>query len=153
PVWVGGIEESTAKRKRLSRWIIEDKSHVEGGDWGFYRSGFYLPGMPPGPMTWVRYQHIPRWSGKEEVERQPELITDFLGYNVSEPGASALGRSQNWVGDLILECRVCFNTPSSGDELVMELSRGVDRFRARWDLTAGTCTLTREQTVGQEQVL
>src|SRR5262249_19180216 len=45
----------------------------------------------------------------------------------------------NWVGDLLLECEVTVEQP--GGEFTMELSKGVDRFRAVFDLTSGKCTL------------
>jgi signal peptidase I len=49
--------------------------------------------------------------------------------------------AENWVGDLLLECEVTHDKPQG--ELVLELSKGVDRFRARWELASGDCTLIR----------
>src|SRR5262249_40923501 len=49
---------------------------------------------------------------------------------------------QNWVGDLSLDCEVTVDQPDG--ELVLELSKGVDRFQAVWDLNKGTCTLRRK---------
>ncbi len=81
-------------------------------------------------LAWLRYQHILERGAK------PSLITDFMGYNTYRHH-----RSENWVGDLMLECEV---TPDqAAGELILELSRGVDRFRARFDLAAGVCTLER----------
>src|SRR5262249_39176107 len=67
--------------------------------------------------------------------------TDFFGYNTYEPTLFAPQSVPNWVGDLILECEVTVDDPLG--ELVLELSRGVDRCRARWDLGSGKCTLLR----------
>ncbi len=45
------------------------------------------------------------------------------------------------MGDLILECDVIID--DSNGELVLELCKGADRFRASWDLATATCTLSR----------
>jgi signal peptidase I len=74
----------------------------------------------------------------------PQLITDFMGYNSYEPrrsGSDAAVPPPNWVGDLILEAEV--TVENGGSDLVFELSKGPDRFRARWDLNSGQCTLSR----------
>src|SRR5262249_41535903 len=93
---------------------------------------FTSPAAPAADVSWLRYQHILEHGGK------PELITDFMGYNSYMDNTS----SHNWVGDLMLECEV---TPELGTgELILELSLGVDRFRARFDLGKGVCTLERE---------
>ncbi len=87
--------------------------------------------------AWLRYQHlIPR---EDRGGARRELISDFMGYNTSEP--PELSHADNWVGDLMLECEVQINEPKG--TLVFELSRGPDRFHATWDLTSGKCTLTR----------
>jgi signal peptidase I len=82
-------------------------------------------------------------------ELRPELITDFMGYNTWQPYR---GRhdipAQNWVGDLMLECDV--EIQQAQGELVLELSKGVDRFRVRWDLQNGQCTLSRVPQTGEE---
>jgi signal peptidase I len=112
--------------------------------------GFRHAGDKGDDVAWLRYRHILR-QGTE-----PELITDFLGYN-SKAYATFVGTDvehpllpANWVGDLILECEVTVEQ-ATGD-LVLELSKGVDRFRARWQLASGDCTLTR-LTQGKEQEL
>ncbi|AWM37168.1 signal peptidase I [Gemmata obscuriglobus] len=63
------------------------------------------------------------------------LIDNFLGYNVSRPTESD---EQLWVGDLILECEAEL---APGAEVSLELSRGMDRFRATFG--NGKVTLTR----------
>ncbi len=57
---------------------------------------------------------------------------------------------QDWVGDLILDCDV--QTDAAQGELTLELSKGVDRFRARWDLSTGVCTLLRVQGDKEEML-
>jgi signal peptidase I len=78
-------------------------------------------------LGWLRYHHILRGHNK------PTRITDFMGYNQ--------GGSGDWVGDLILECEV--ELAGGEGEFVLELSRGVDRFRAHWNLGDGVCKLFR----------
>jgi Signal peptidase, peptidase S26 len=92
-------------------------------------------------VDFLRYRHrLRRTAG-------PELITDFSAYNSFEP-THALEEPRDWVGDLILECEVTLEKAEG--ELTLELSKGVDRFRARWDLGSGACTLYR-QTVGKAE--
>jgi signal peptidase I len=103
-------------------------------------TGFRHPPQSGEAMAWLRYRHILR------AGPQPELITDFMGYNSKVYGNSRHGMehpvpSHNWVGDLILESEATVEEPSG--ELVLELSKSGDRFQARWDLTSGTCSLWR----------
>jgi signal peptidase I len=102
-------------------------------------SGFRHPARSAEPMAWLRYRHILR-EGPE-----PELITDFMGYNTkvypNQNGRENSALARNWVGDLLLECEATVEEPTG--ELVLELAKGVDRFQARWDLTSGTCSLWR----------
>jgi signal peptidase I len=67
-----------------------------------------------------------------------------MGYNTgklrSDSPRSSLPH-ENWVGDLILECEVKVDRPEG--RLIFDLSKGVDRFEARWDLSTGRCTLVR----------
>jgi signal peptidase I len=102
---------------------------------------FHHPAGQGDDVAWLRYRHILRASPVDAAGKpRPELITDFLGYNTYEPGfGGPVGR--NWVGDLMLECEVTTDQPSG--ELVLELSKGVDRFQARWDLASAACTLVR----------
>jgi hypothetical protein len=66
---------------------------------------------------------------------------DMMGYNTYQSDGHLPLLGQNWVGDLILECEAVIDKPQG--ELILELSRGVDRFQARWDLSTGVCTLVR----------
>jgi signal peptidase I len=84
-------------------------------------------------LDWLRYRHLAaEWKGSprgiddpQAVSAQrPVLIENFLGYNVSR----GVGPDEQlWVGDLILECEVQMD---AGSEVALELSRGLDRFRA-----------------------
>jgi signal peptidase I len=82
---------------------------------------------------------------------RPELITDFMGYNTFETANDSHPTPPpNWVGDLMLEVEVEVAQPSG--ELVLELSEGVDRFQARFDLGTGVCSLWRLQGKGEEKL-
>ena len=81
-------------------------------------------------------------------QQKPQLVTDFMGYNTAEPEHGPSG--VNWAGDLILECEV--QADAGQGQLTLELSRGVDRFRAKFDLSTGACTLTLIRN-GQEKPL
>ncbi|MBY0525527.1 MAG: S26 family signal peptidase [Gemmataceae bacterium] len=94
-------------------------------------------------QAWLRYRNILRDS------TEPELITDIMGYN---SGWETAPREQprsglNWVGDLTLEFDVAIERAAAGDELWIELCKGVDRFQARFDLATGECKLVRRQGV------
>jgi signal peptidase I len=101
--------------------------------------GFRHPGQN-GQLQWLRYRHIHRTSGGKA-----QLITDFLGYNTSTlegaPPKAYDPHNHNWVGDLTLECTVTVERAEG--ELCLELSKGVDRFQAAWDLRTGECALYR----------
>jgi signal peptidase I len=119
--------------------------------WSSDGFGFrYTPPSTPlaeGKHHWLRYRHIlpldaTRQSGKQQ------LITDFMGYNTwrglhSAPphGPPYPPLPENWVGDLILECEVTIDKAEG--ELVLELSKSVDRFRAVFNLADGECALYR----------
>jgi signal peptidase I len=96
-------------------------------------------------LSWLRYRHLIHRKDRENRDRDnPELITDFIGYNSYEPGSGPQG--QHWVGDLMIECDVTIDKPDG--KLVLELSRGVERFRAIFDLTTGDCTLKQIRNTG-----
>jgi signal peptidase I len=111
--------------------------------WAPGRDGAWLPAgdhafrhaSRKGPVGYLRYRHVLRGRGGA-----PQLITDFTGYNTwqsrfhTHPG-------ENWVSDLILECEAVVE--KAGGELRLELSKGRERFQARFDLADGTCALFR----------
>jgi signal peptidase I len=103
---------------------------------------------PTSSTSWLRYHHLLRTS----EARKDELITDFMGYNTYEPHRGGGMPKPNWVGDLLVECEVAVEQPNG--TFTLELSKGVDRFRASWDLSSGKCTLYRlkEPHAGMEVV-
>jgi signal peptidase I len=122
-------------------------------------------------VDWLRYQHLLRPKGVliPNMDVKPQLITDTMGYNSYElflrerlpddlvEGERGRGRpivvdrtpNQHWVGDLMLECRVDVVEPKG--EFTLELSQGIHRFQARWDLTSGACTLYKLTGVGEKE--
>jgi signal peptidase I len=121
--------------KELPRWADKEAKWAADG------TGFRLAGDDT--HHWLRYHHLLR-----ENLGNPQLITDFMGYNTANlhpPPESKDGDlirpGENWVGDLILECEVVIDKAEG--ELALELSRGVDRFQARFDLGTDFCTLHR----------
>jgi len=96
-------------------------------------------------IDYLRYQHIVVQRGttrKIETIPEPGLITNTMGYNSDIPGSGIL--SNDWCGDLILECQVKHD--AAPGKLILEVSRGVDRFQARFDLPSGECSLVRLTT-------
>jgi signal peptidase I len=125
---------------------------------------------PGASLNWLRYRHILRptdWPEKNSPDYQslldkdfkvrnyqPQLITDFMGYNTAELANKSpkhnhvtMPLSCNWVGDLMLECQL--TVEKAEGEFRIELSKGVDRFQARWDLKSGTCALFRIRQHGK----
>lgn len=113
-------------------------------------TGFRHSGASDG-IDWLRYRHLTR--PRDGREPRPKLITDIEGYNQYSTGANKPEqfKDHNWVGELMLECKLKVDTPKG--EFVMELSKGVDRFRAAWDLASGDCTLYRIDKDGKPQQL
>jgi signal peptidase I len=109
-----------------------------GVDWQIDSRGFKHGGDG---RTSLRYAHVLR-GGKSTP------VMDTLAYN-SGSGMSG-DNGKNWVGDLILECEA--EVTKAEGVLVLELSKGKERFRARFDLASGVCTLIR-QPDGQEKEL
>ncbi|MBX3415350.1 MAG: hypothetical protein KF708_21885 [Pirellulales bacterium] len=113
---------------------------------------------------WIRYRHIvpsfEDWlamegSAPRESMRppQPQLISDFTGYNMSycpdpiatryndengpAPDTSSLGL--HWVSDLALECQL--TSRGETGRAILELVEGGARLQARFDLATGQMTL------------
>jgi signal peptidase I len=103
------------------RWVGD-----EGSGWAPEGPGFRHDG-PGDEIAWLRYRHLLRW----RAERS--LITDFA--NDSERWFA-----ETWMSDLILECDA--EVGPSG-EVTLELSRGPDRFQARFDLGSRKLSLFR----------
>ncbi|MBI2807464.1 MAG: hypothetical protein HYX68_20975 [Planctomycetes bacterium] len=124
------------------------------------QTGFSNDGKSVDKVAWLRYQHLIRpdgpLAGNQAVK--PTLILDSLGYNTFQlfpdqeaEGAAGLRnrvyKHANWVGDLMVECDI--EVAEAKGEFWLELSKGFDRFQARWDLASGQCTLYR---VGKDKV-
>jgi signal peptidase I len=127
--------------KRWQRWQAEHND----GSWTYDNNdeprAFKHAAREAGDIDWMRYQHLLPADNRRSV--RPELITDFMGYNtwLDATNMRHATPAPNWVGDLMLECDV--DVQQASGEFVFELSKGIDRFRARWDLASGRCTLLR----------
>ncbi len=87
-------------------------------------------------LHWIRYRHlIDVWSPTNNGKPEPRFIDNFLGYNAgidldpqfhTESSRSSMN-DDLWVGDLVLECEAQIQ---AGSEVVMELSKGQNRFQA-----------------------
>jgi signal peptidase I len=98
--------------------------------------------------TWLRYRHLVADRLKLTTEPKPQLITDFMSYNSGgyrRPDGSFQDppSTHRWVGDLILEMEVEIENPVG--QLILELCKGPDRFRAQWDLSSGMCSFWRNK--------
>lgn len=115
-----------------------------------------------GELSWLRYRHlVPDWNN-DPRRAEPHLITNGMGYNSYRflrppppPGQKPLplqaeaGNDQShWVGDLMLECTVTLGAGQT--ECVLELSKGVDRFQARFNTVDGKCSYVRVRPTGEE---
>src|SRR5262249_19291767 len=110
-------------------------------DWLRYRN-YGRPDNLPGTDALNRDEQIQRI--REEVKagkHGPYLITDFLGYNTYSPRRNGDPPLPNWVADLLLEFQLTVDKAQG--EVWVELSKGVDRFRACFQLDSGQCTLSR----------
>src|SRR5262249_44523606 len=97
-------------------------------------NGFRHEPRPRAARASLRYPHLERSApGAEQNQPQANLIRDFLAYNSGRPALPGTEPPEpnNWVGDLALECEV--KVDQAEGELVLELSKGFDRFQARWD--------------------
>jgi signal peptidase I len=106
------------------------------------KNGFRNSGEGDSEVRWLRYHHLLRTYGG-----QPSLITDFMGYNTWEGGPHSGAPGENWASDLILECEV--QVEKAAGEVVLEVAKGTDLFRARFDVASGACTLTRVRDADQ----
>jgi signal peptidase I len=139
------------------RRIVYDNDHpardLPGPEWERWAGGAWSPAgrgfahaAGPGKSTdWLYYRHLLRSGGGK-----PQLITDFMGYNSAVLRDWGRGRESgvNWVNDLMVECEA--TVEKAEGTLALELSRGVDRFQARFDLSAGTCKLVRLTGTSEE---
>jgi signal peptidase I len=106
------------------RWLAEDPAWSEDEATRSFR---HLGSVDK--MAWLRYRHVLRDSPGE-----PQLITDFLGYNTDRGGGG-----NNWATDLVVECTV--KSEKADGQFALELSQGPRRFQAHFDVGTGECTL------------
>ncbi len=84
----------------------------------------------------------------------PTRITNFLGYNSGVRGAFVsqgegpenIDNNNNWVGDLMVECRT--NLANNDATVILDLARGPSRFQAHF--SNGTVKLVRTGVGGKE---
>jgi signal peptidase I len=125
-----------AKDNPPARWNAESRWKGDGPP----AKSFSVPESTEA-ITWLRYRHLVSDTGK------PELITDFVAYN---SGYDSVRNGDHWIGDLILECTVTMDKPEGG--LVLELTKGVDRFQARFNVATGICSAVRLGSDGEKEL-
>ncbi|HZZ78956.1 MAG TPA: S26 family signal peptidase [Gemmataceae bacterium] len=136
---------------KLDRW-----SPAAGSTWKADKgTGFICDGKQAEKYDFIRYSHLVR---PDRIEGQVDtplnqvkrmLILDTLDYNSAmttddnntERFYSRQYEYAHWVGDLMLECNVDVTEPKG--EFCLELSRGIHRFQACFDLATGDCSLYR----------
>src|SRR5262245_37018766 len=139
--------------KEFPRWAPD-----KGSGWKYDKQhGFHYDDTKAEKVDWLHYRHKVRpkqgpIAGVRDLK--PELITDMMGYNSVWLDGWEQKQGANWVGDLMLECNV--DALKGEGEFWMELSKGINRFQARWDLGSGVCTLfklkVKEITVNNSSV-
>jgi signal peptidase I len=118
------------------------------GTWTASGRGFSGKGAA-GATNWLRYQHLIPGTGVPNSPRSAvhkRLISDVLSYNNNGINHGGYENDDpwnqtNWVSDLILEFDA--NIENADGQFTIELSKGKDRFRARWELASGKCTVYR----------
>lgn len=116
------------KDERYRRWVASP-----AGGWTSEPLSVFRSDGSSAEPAWLRYRHVLR-----KNPDQPQLITDFMGYNT---GTVRGMPGENWASDLMLECQV--QVEKAQGQLLLELSRGPDRFQAVFDLGKGECRLFR----------
>jgi signal peptidase I len=123
------------------------KKRALAADQGAWKAGdandFQHPARAGSEIDWLRYRNLLRRSNADPGTPEPERITDFLGYNRDQ--------RKNWVGDLILEFKI--EIKENEGDLILELSKGAERFQARWQLANGLCSLVRHSKDGRDEEL
>jgi signal peptidase I len=129
--------------RAFKRWAPSEKSSWKVSD--DFREFSHAGGK--GDIDWLRYEHLippsERPQPPADVKPPRQLITDFESYNqFALEGGFPRNPGTNWVGDLMLECKV--QVDKAEGFFYMELSKGINRFRARFDLEKGLCTLFKQ---------
>jgi signal peptidase I len=105
-------------------------------------------------LKWLRYQHIlpteNDWKLLEEGRPlltsppRPELISDFCSYNAFSPAHEGENQDGFWVADLTVSGQATISeVDANGGEVIIELVRGIRRYRCRIQLPSGKLQLTR----------
>jgi len=131
------------------RWADRDKD--KGAGWtADGANGFALADPADDRVHWLGYSHILRSEkGKDET---PQPITDFIGYDTQEQRDAQVHTDMSeTVRDLMLECEV--QPGKAQGQLTFELAEGPDRYRARFDLANGNCSLLRVAADDTEEEL
>ncbi|CAN5304175.1 signal peptidase I [soil metagenome] len=131
---------------------------AEASDWTPDDAGKVFTHSGSG-LGWLRYRHLQvedqRGSGR--LNFTPGVVDNFLGYN-GETGLDPQGNyysvlnaggaddQKYWVGDLVLDCSA--NVTDATAEVVMELSKGPNRFQAKFK--DGNVTLHRTGPGGKD---
>jgi signal peptidase I len=112
-------------------------------------------------LAWLRYRHIVPtsqvWDAIEDsdfeaFDLRPKLITDFCGYNCYTGGDSgSLSRDFYWVPDLTISCEVETSDLGTNPELVFEVTRGVRKFRCRFNLETGVASIVRVIDISRDE--
>lgn len=104
--------------------------------WLRYRH--FVPGNDPGNETWVNVLN-----GQNISTDAPRMIADFCSYNAYKTSGHEIETGTYWVGDLTVSCEVEVSEPDEDAEFVLELNEGFRFYRARFNLSDGTCTIAR----------
>jgi signal peptidase I len=138
--------QPASQANRIQRWEFSDATRWASNN-GTKPTTFTHTGKAgENSVAWLRYGHRVRQNfptGRLDPDLQAfgkQIITNHMGYN-SGNGDSRPQELYSWVPDLMLEAKV--EVSSANGEFVFELSKGIDRFQAKFDVAAGTCTLFR----------
>jgi signal peptidase I len=136
---------------KLDRWNPDAKSGWKSDK----ETGFTHEAKAGDQVDWLRYQHLLRPEGFPIAggdKERPRLITDTMAYNSFKSARrDHTPHYPHWVGDLLLECNVEVIQPKG--DFLLELSKGIYRYQARWDLATGQCTLLRIGLDGKHEEL
>ncbi len=165
-LWKAGkfeIVRKSPEQVLAMRRLVYDNDHpardLTGEKWQRWKpaeGAGWAPAEPHGfrsdpegeDVRWLRYRHVLRdrlpAGDEEEADKEGrQLITDFMGFNAgSERRGDPLHVGVNWASDLVLECEAVVEGEETG-QLVLEVAKGADRFRAVFDLATGECALKR----------
>lgn len=120
-------------------WLAE-----QGSGWTAEENGrlFSTKGEKAGAVVFRQIvRPEPSRARSADATIEPRLVTDFEAYNSAGPlGPVGL----NWVGDLMLDCRVTFDRPAGS--FYAELGEGDRRYRCVLDLSGNKIVLTQNGT-------